>query len=170
MCCVIMLHNTQAQSLVWVKALQPTPSSSNSPIIPSTTIPRSVVDGLGNMYTVISFGGTIDADSGSGVSNFVSAGNLDILISKFDTQGNFLWAKRIGGLLEELWTDIAVDATGNVLITGVFKGTTDFDPSAAISNLTQIGTIGDGFTCKLDTNGNFAWVIHLRASLKTINF
>ena len=43
-----------------------------------------------------------------------------------------------------------MDANGDILITGYFSGTTDFDPNAGVSNLTSAG-VTDIFIAKLDT-------------------
>ena len=47
------------------------------------------------------------------------------LATKLDANGNFLWAKQFGGAATEIGSAIAVDAAGNVYITGQFSGTTD---------------------------------------------
>ena len=56
------------------------------------------VDGTGNVYTTGSFDGTQDFDPGPGVFNLTSTGWSDTFISKLDSAGNFVWAKRIGGV------------------------------------------------------------------------
>lgn len=50
---------------------------------------------------------------------------------------------------------IAADPDGNVLTTGVFWGTVDFDPSAATATLTS--TSEEIFITKQDPNGNLIW-------------
>jgi hypothetical protein len=114
------------------------------------------VDGSGNVYTTGYFGLTADFDPGPGFSYLTSAGTNDIFISKLDPAGNFLWAKRIGGLTYDEGYSIAVDGSGNVYTTGNFEGTVDFDPGPGTSNLTSVGGI-DMFICKLDGAGNFLW-------------
>jgi hypothetical protein len=118
---------------------------------------RSIAtDSSGNVYTSGFFIGTADFDPGPGTINLISAGNRDIFISKFDTQGNIIWAKRIGGTGYDIATSITVDNSGNVYTTGKFSGTVDFDPGAGTSNLTSAGG-GDIFISKLDPIGNFVW-------------
>jgi len=110
----------------------------------------------GNIYTTGFFYGTADFDPGAGTTNLTSMGLEDIFVSKLDGSGDFVWAKSIGGTSSDIGIDIAVDSSGSVYTTGVFKNTADFDPGAGTSNLTSMG-LEDIFVSKLDGSGNFAW-------------
>ncbi len=110
------------------------------------------------------FSGTGDFDPGAGVAN-LQALNLnfsgDTFISKLDLAGNFVWAKNFSPRSPRFTqNEVAIDATGNVYITGGFSGTVDFDPGSGVSNLNnsinQFPTLNT-FISKLDTNGNFVW-------------
>ncbi|WP_177199918.1 T9SS type A sorting domain-containing protein [Flexibacter flexilis] len=113
------------------------------------------VDAVPNLYTIGVFSGTADFDPSAGVANMTSSGGNDIFITKFDANGNFIWAKSIGGTSTEEAYTITADATGNIYLSGIFTGTVDFDPSAATYNLTALGT--DIFVLKLNNSGNFVW-------------
>ena len=114
------------------------------------------IDGNGNIYTTGNFSGTVDFDPGTGISNLTSAGDVDIYISKLDTNGNFVWAKRMGGTLSDSGKDIVLDGNGNIYSLGGFYGTVDFNPGAGINNLTSVGS-SDIYISKLDVNGNYVW-------------
>jgi gliding motility-associated-like protein len=114
------------------------------------------VDASGNSYGSGPFFGTQDFDPGAGVFNLTSVGDADVFITKLDASGNFVWAKSIGGTLKDNSYGIALDPSGNVYVTGSFNGTSDFDPSAAVTNLTSAG-FTDLYILKLDTDGNFVW-------------
>ena len=114
------------------------------------------VDASGNVYTTGGFSSTVDFDPGDGTSNLVSAGSSDVFVSKLDSSGNFVWAKRFGGTLSDVANDLAIDGSGNVHTTGYFNGTVDFDPGDGTSNLVSAGTT-DVFVSKLDSSGNFVW-------------
>ena len=106
------------------------------------------VDAAGNVYTTGSFKGTVDFDPGAGVTNLTSAGEADVFVQKLDLSGNFVWVVGMGGPSSDLGYGVAVDAGGNVYITGYFTGTVDFDPGAGMTNLTSVGSI-DVFVLKL---------------------
>ncbi len=114
------------------------------------------IDNSGNVYTTGGFEGTVDFDPGAGTANLTSYGGNDIFIQKLDTDGNFIWAKQIGGKNGDVGNSIAVDASNNIYITGMFAGTADFDPGAGTANLTSAGDY-DIFVQKLDVNGDFIW-------------
>lgn len=122
-------------------------------------------DASGNIYAVGKFTDTVDFDPSSGVTNLTSAGGFDIFITKTDSNGNFVWAKRIGNLYgnEDAYA-IKLDASGNIFISGVYYRECDMDPGAGSTILTQIpsplggaSSLNDSFLLKLDANGNFAW-------------
>ncbi len=114
------------------------------------------VDAAGNIYATSTFFGTVDFDPGAGVFNLTSAGSYDVFVTKLDPTGNFVWAKAVGGTLGEAAYGIAIDATGNIYVTGSYNGTADFDPGTSNFNLTSAGQT-DIFIFKLDNDGNFVW-------------
>ncbi len=121
-----------------------------------------VVDGAGNVYTVGRFEGTVDFDPGPGVYTLTvagGAGDVDIFISKLNASGNFVWAKRIGGVTADEGYSIALDASNNVYTTGRFNTTVDFDPGAGTFNLTA--SMQNAFVSKLDASGNFVYAKQL---------
>lgn len=123
---------------------------------PSNDFGNSITtDVNGNLYTTGSFQGTVDFDPGTGISNLTSIGNQDIFIQKLDSDGNFVWAKQMGGTDLGFGYAITTDANGNILTTGYFKGTVDFDPGTGTHSFTSAGN--DIFIQKLDANGAFVW-------------
>jgi hypothetical protein len=114
------------------------------------------VDLSGNVYTTGYYTGTADFDPGVGVFNLISEGGKDIFISKLDANGNFVWAKTIGGIYDDYGRGIALDALNNVYTTGSFKGSADFNPGSAINYLVS-GSFNSSFISKLDVSGNYVW-------------
>ena len=121
------------------------------------------IDDSGHVYTAGYFFDTVDFAPGSETANLESKGLQDVFISKFDSNGDFIWARAMGGANSEFVMSIATDASGNVYSIGTFRDTADFDPGPGIYNLTPIGA-RDTFISKLDSNGNFVWAKAIKGS------
>ena len=98
----------------------------------------------------------IDLDPGAGVFNLASSGGF---LSKFDDNGDFLWAHHIAesyGKTNELFTDTA----GNVYAAGHWTAPTmiDFDPGSGTSWASQTLLTSKVYIVKFDTAGTFQWV------------
>ncbi len=105
--------------------------------------------GSGAVYTTGAFGGTVDFDPGAGVFNLTSAGTSDIFISKLDSSGNFVWAKAAGGTSWDYGQSIAIDASGNVYVTGYFQSPSITFGSTTVTNAGS--NTPEIFIAKLDT-------------------
>lgn len=121
------------------------------------------VDKDGAVYTTGQFAGTCDFDPGPGTSSLTSKGGSDIFVSKLDKDGNYEWARQMGGTNHEIGNALITDATNNVYLTGAFNGTADFDPSAATLDLTSAG-LTDLFVVKLNSAGLLQWVKQMGGS------
>jgi len=101
----------------------------------------------------------------------------DFYVLRLDADGALVWVRSLGGPnnrdVDEAF-DVAIDTSGNVLLTGWFSHTADFDPGAAVFNMTSVRTAPpprsyawpsmDVFLVKLDRAGNFVWARHLGSS------
>ena len=83
-------------------------------------------------------------------------GNLDVMIAKVNTNGDWAWSKRAGGSAQDQGNGICVDAAGGVYIAGTILGSGDFGNN----NVTWQGG-WDIVAAKLDNNGNWSWVLHV---------
>ena len=140
--------NAQVPSFEWAKSVGDTLNDYGKSLI---------CDPSGNVYSTGSFSGIVDFDPGAGVYNLTSAGNFDVYILKLDNAGNFIWAKSVGGVSSDLGASIALDAFGNIYITGEFTGVADFNPGPSLFNLTSGFSYTDIFILKLDASGNLVW-------------
>ncbi len=77
-----------------------------------------------------------------------------LIIVKTNAQ-TFDWAVPFSGDNYSQGLGIAADADGNILTTGIFWGTVDFDPSPATANLTS--TSEDIFITKQNPTGDLIW-------------
>jgi len=73
-------------------------------------------------------------------------------IALFAQNEDWIWAKQAGGTIDDYGNSIAVDANGNIYVTGRFYGSSTF----GTTNLTSSGG-SDIFVAKLDINGNWLW-------------
>ncbi len=94
----------------------------------------------GNFYNSADFGNI----------TLTGSGDWDNFVAKLDGNGNWLWAKKVGG---EGSSEIAVDNSGNSYVTGSFYGYADFGNII----LTNSDNTCDVFVAKLDSFGNCLW-------------
>ncbi len=71
-------------------------------------------------------------------------------------QANVQWALGMGGTGVDEGYSVSIDPLGNILTTGTFKGTIDFDPGPGTSLLTT-GANSEIFIAKFDPAGNLIW-------------
>ncbi len=115
------------------------------------------VDNESNVYTIGTFEFSADLDPGPEQNNFSSQGVKDVFIQKLDSQGNFIWARTVGGESLDYGTAISTDADGNVYSTGSFWGISHFYSGQEDINLVSSGN-SDTFIHKMNSLGEFMWV------------
>jgi gliding motility-associated-like protein len=117
------------------------------------------VDNAGNVYTTGLFITTTDFDPGPGIYDLSVSGyqDKDVFVLKLDQAGNFIWAKNLGGTGEASGYSLALDATGNVYMTGTFKGTLVFNPGSCLGTYTSTGS-GDIFVSEIESDGTILWI------------
>ncbi|NUQ64345.1 MAG: SBBP repeat-containing protein [Pirellulales bacterium] len=131
----------------WVRRLGGTPTETAADI---------AVDPDGNVYTAGHFWGDGDFDPGPGIATLSSAGEEDAFLSKLDSSGTHVWARRWGGPQSDRAMRLALGPDKSIYATGFFHGTADFDPGAGTVNLTSAGQ-SDIFLATLDAAGGFVW-------------
>lgn len=109
------------------------------------------VDDSGNTYITGHFEQTV----AFGNNSLTSKGNHDIFVAKFDPAGNLRWANQAGGNIEDRGHGIAVDALGNVYVTGLVRDRATFGNDTITSN----GEF-DIFIAKYDASGKILWTQH----------
>ncbi|MDD2890300.1 MAG: T9SS type A sorting domain-containing protein [bacterium] len=120
------------------------------------------VDSFGNIVVIGRFQDTVNfnpAGADTHISNGLSHQN-NPYISKFDSNGNFLWAKTWGGVWGAEGYSVTVDPAGNIYGGGDFSnpaGTpVDFNPDTGVDNHYCNGFF-DAWMVKYNANGNFVW-------------
>lgn len=111
------------------------------------------VDAAGNSYVAGYFTGTATF----GTNTLVSAGNTDIFITKHNSSGQLVWARRAGGPGYDAAKGVAVDAAGNCYVTGAYEGEASFSGSTSLTN-TSPTSYADVFLAQYDSAGTLGWV------------
>ncbi len=119
------------------------------------------LDPLNNAYTV----GYFTGQAFFGGSVITAVGATDVFVSKTDNSGNFAWMVRAGGSESDKAEAVAVDALGNVYVTGYFSGTAYFGTNSLISSGLQ-----DVYVAKYNTSGVLQWVTQAGGSASDIGF
>lgn len=116
-------------------------------------------DSAGNSYVTGRFAGVVDFDLNAAHpadSDILAArGVADIFVAKYAPDDSLVWVKRMGGDETsgiDAGREVAVDASGNVYLTGNFAGSADF----GATTLTTAGD-KDTFVAKFDAAGTFLW-------------
>ena len=95
------------------------------------------------------------------IAELINRGGSDIFLIKYALDGAIQWFQSAGGSSDEKGTDLAVDAEGNIYITGTFGGAADFDYDG-ISDISHNQTDSAGiFLAKYTAEGNLAWVTQI---------
>lgn len=115
------------------------------------------VDADGNCYVTGYFEKTADFDPGPEAFLLTSSGYHDVFVAKYNSDGELVWAKKMGGNDDDEGVVIATDAAGNVYVSGRFQGTADFNPGPATFNMLAQSASSDLFIVKLSALGNYVW-------------
>jgi hypothetical protein len=151
---IMSLSSTSQTALMYAKSIGSSGDDQGRAVL---------MDASGNVYSAGYFSATADFDPGAGTYNLTSSGNKEAYVCKLGSTGNFIWAKKLGGTGDDQANAISIDASGNLLVTGTFTSTADFDPNAGTFNLTAVAN-RDIFICKLDASGSFLWAKQIGGS------
>lgn len=123
------------------------------------------VDASGNVYvTGVFSGAAVDFDPGAG-EELLDAREGRVFVASYDAGGALRWAFNVGGAESrvEVGTGIALDASGNVYVTGTFNGTEDFDPDAESTQL--VAGVTDVFLASYTNGGDYRFAISVGGDL-----
>ncbi|MEO6190948.1 MAG: SBBP repeat-containing protein [Saprospiraceae bacterium] len=134
-------------NLVWVKQIKGKLDDTGKSI---------TVDSDGNVFLTGVFQSSIEFE-GSPQFNMTTVRNYDVFIAKLDADGNFIWAKQIGGTGDDIANTITVDPSNQIIVMGTYNSDIDFDPGVNVFKLLQTGVYPNMFVLKLNGNGEFVW-------------
>jgi hypothetical protein len=135
-------------SYAWTRTYDPGLGVQGGPI---------AVDADGAAVITGAFMGTIDFDPTDGVDLRSSLGDSeDVFVTKVHGDGAYAWTYTVGGPAIDRGRGVALDASGNVFVTGEFWETVDFDPGTALDVRTSTGA-DDVFVTGLTQDGAYEW-------------
>ena len=120
------------------------------------------VDDSGYIYTIGMFTGTVDFDSGTGVTSLVAEPDgihslseyyENEFVVKLNSDGGFTWATNFAG--HSYFSDLEVSTNGDVFVSGTYRDLVDFDPGPEVITLPGQQS---NFLLKLSTDADFLWV------------
>lgn len=166
---MFLIKYNAAGAFQWVKQSQPAILVHNGLEYPAAMNVRSMsADTSGGLYLAATLNGPVNFDRSIAyggnatllnVANWMGGGAAYLpatAIVKYNTSGNFEWAKQIGGhdTANRAQNPVGhVSKDGHLYVSGVYVNNVDFDPGA--ENF-QIGGKGN-YIAKYDHNGSFIW-------------
>ncbi|MCI0526502.1 MAG: SBBP repeat-containing protein, partial [Nitrospira sp.] len=116
-------------------------------------------DAIGNSIITGFFEGTVTFGIGEPAQTaLTSVGSRDVFIAKYDPNGSLVWAKQAGGTGVDIGHAVAMDSSGNSMITGEFSNTVTFNTTPTLTILTSAGG-RDIFVAKYNASGNVQWAV-----------
>lgn len=110
----------------------------------------------GSVTIVGSYESYADFDPGPGIVGLLpSSANEEVFVLSLDNDGNFNWAKSVGGYEDDLASSIVTDEDGFHYILGVIRDTADVDPGVNSHLMSAYGR--DVFLLKLNSLGEYVW-------------
>lgn len=97
------------------------------------------LDGAANAFVTGFYTGTVDFDPGAGSSTSTSGNTGDLFLASYTALGALRFAFGVGNDNPALGRAAAVDASGNVHITGELRPPADFDPGPNVQEIDFLG-------------------------------
>ena len=115
------------------------------------------VDGAGDCYVAGEFQGSFTIVNAIGTTPLTSSGAKDCIVVKYNSSGAVIWAAQSSATSGSLAgaRAVAVDASGNAYVTGVFQGTVNFGFHSVVRP--GFATV---FVSKCGPSGFWFWATH----------
>jgi len=146
---VLVKHNAN-RAVLWAKRIGGTGYDE---------INRVFVKGT-EIYIVGSFTGKVDFNPSTVAADTfflqTPGASRNGFLLKLDTAGNFLNAWFLSSTAETGLTDVLVNASNEIYVSGYFSGSTDADLGTGTTTVNTAG-VADGILIKLNASGNMLW-------------
>ncbi|WP_164975365.1 T9SS type A sorting domain-containing protein [Flavobacterium piscinae] len=128
---------------------------------PGNDVPGDIlIDNNGYVTVSGTFEQFIDLDpspaqNGHAVFNFGTS--KDFFIAKYDDLA-YAFSKAIGGAGDDIVNAMDVDSNNNIVLTGIYRQTVDFNPNVSVTNSLTTTAGGEAYVLKLNENLDYVWV------------
>ena len=146
---IFLVKYSSSGNLIWAKGLGGSGYEE---------VANLAIDASGNCFLAGQFSSPSLTFGSSTLTNTSTIGYSDVLVVKYDSSGNPLWAKNAGGASSDYALGITLDASGNPTVTGSFGSTTIVFGSTILTNASTGGDTTDIFIFKL---GNLTGTMEL---------
>ena len=113
----------------------------------------------GSVYGNADLNGDGDSTDGEAESTDGYGGD-DIFVVKFNSEGIYLWSKRLGGVNNDYGYSITTDLSSNIIITGSAYGNADLNGDKDSNDEAESGdnyAYDDAFIVKFNSDGAHQW-------------
>ncbi len=130
----------------------------------SDTILDIAVDAQGSIYVQGQFQ---DISDWGGKTPHKAAGGSDndIVLAKYDSNGDHLWSQRFGNAFNDVAGGLTVDPSGHVTIVGAIDKTVSFG-----ENDSHTGVEGDIYVARFEPSGKLAWAKTFGADREDVGY
>lgn len=111
-------------------------------------------DSKGNLLLAGQFFAAVDFDPSAAFAKAGAKGGQNSFLAKYDTAGNYIFAKVLTGTGDNQANQMAIDSKDNICITGSFYKTMDADPGSGVKTLTS-ADLADVYFARYDNLGNY---------------
>ena len=111
------------------------------------------IDQEGNVYCA----GSFQSVGTFGTQTLTAGSYYSIFIAKYNSNGNFVWAKKAGASCCDYANDIAVSQQGDIFITGQYSYPGLFGSIILDGSSFYVYSNGNSYVAKYDASGNALW-------------
>ncbi len=140
---------TNAGGFLWVKSIGARSTADY--------VNKIVVGSDNSLYVAGQFNISSDFDPSAATVSLVPS-SIDVYLAKYDVDGNYNWAGKIGGSSSETFTSFVLDDSNNIYLTGAFSGVVDFDINAGTVTIDSAN--GTGFFAKYSSAGVLSYAFN----------
>ncbi|MCB1182508.1 T9SS type A sorting domain-containing protein [bacterium] len=112
------------------------------------------LDAAGNVYLTGVVNEETDFDPTAGEVLAPTSGITDAFVASYTSLGGVRWGFVLGSRLLDAGYGLGVDGQGDVVVTGVFSDTLDFDPGPAVAAIATAGQ-RDTYVAGYDSDGQY---------------